>query len=132
MPNAGKEVIKAAKAGDADRVRELIESDVTLIDARDLDGSRPLHCAVWKGHRHVVEYLLSVGADVKAHNDNEHWGTTPLHAAAHANQAEIAQLLIAYGADVNATDRNGQTPLHHTTYHKAKAAVRVLLASGAK
>ncbi len=60
------------------------------------------------------------------HNANDHWGTTPLHAAAHANQAVIAQLLIDAGADVNAKDMNGKTPLHHTTFHKATAAAKVL------
>ena len=50
----------------------------------------------------MVAFLLDAGADVYAHNSNEHWGTTPLHAAAHANQAGIAELLIDAGADVNA------------------------------
>jgi ankyrin repeat protein len=68
---------------------------------------------------------------VNAHNNNEHWGTTPLHAAAHANQAVIAELLIEHGADVNARDLDGKTPLHHTTFHKAKAAAKVLEKYGA-
>lgn len=58
-------------------------------------------------------------------------GTTPLHAAAHANQAAIAQMLIENGADVNAQDKDGKTPLHHTTFHKAKAAAKVLQNNGA-
>ncbi len=104
----------------------LLASDKSLVAARDTDASTPLHCAVWKGHQQVVEALLKAGADVNAHNENDHWGTTPLHAAAHANQAAIAQLLIDHGADMNAKDREGRTPMFHTTFHKARAAAKVL------
>ena len=119
-------MIKAAKAGNTARVRALVETDADLVNALDTDGSTPLHCATWKGHAEVVAFLLSAGANVNSHNQNEHWGTTPLHASAHANQAAIAQLLIEHGADVNAKDMSGKTPMHHTTFHKAKAVARLL------
>jgi ankyrin repeat protein len=126
MPDSSKEIIKAAKSGDATRVRDLLAHDKSLINARDKDGSTPLHCAVWKGHQQVVGLLLQAGADVNVHNENDHWGTTALHAAAHANQPAIAQLLIDHGANINAKDREGRTPLFHTTFHKATAAAKVL------
>ena len=131
MIEPGKELIKAAKKGDLDKLKALLESDRTLMDSRDSDGSTALHCATWKGHREVVVFLLNSGADVNSHNSNDHWGTTPLHAAAHANQAIIVQLLIDAGADVNANDMNGKTPLFHTTFHKATAAAKILTKHGA-
>jgi len=131
MPDANKEFIKAAKSGDAEKLRVLLEANPNVIHARDTDGSTALHCATWKGHQAVVAFLLSAGADVNIHSNNEHWGTTPLHAAAHANQATIAQMLIDHGADVNAHDKDEKTPLHHTTFHKAKAAAKVLQNNGA-
>jgi len=126
MADPNKEIIKAAKSGDTARVKALLGADATLIDARDKDGSTPLHCATWKGHEPVVAVLLQAGADPNARNQNEHWGSTPLHAAAHANQAAIALLLIEHGADVNAKDLADQTPMHHTTFHKAKAVAALL------
>ena len=126
MPDATREIIKAAKAGDIAKVRALLGTDADLVNALDTDGSTPLHCAVWKGHPEVVAFLLNAGADVNTHNRNEHWGTTPLHAAAHANEAAIAQLLIDHGAELNARDMNGKTPMQHTTFHKAKAVARLL------
>jgi len=126
MTDPSKDMIKAAKAGNVERVKELLKADPKLVGARDKDGSTPLHCGTWKGHLGVVSVLLDHGADVNAHNQNDHWGTTPLHAAAHANQAAIAELLIERGADVNATDMNDKTPLHHTTFHKAKATAKVI------
>lgn len=126
MPDAAREIIKAAKHGNVTRLGDLLTQDKSLIDARDKDGSTPLHCAVWKGHQQVVAFLLQAGADVNVHNQNDHYGTTPLHAAAHADQSAIAQMLIDHGAHVNAKDREGRTPLFHTTFHKAKAAAKVL------
>src|SRR5258705_6744289 len=126
MPDPAKEIIKAAKSGDAERVRVLLANDKSLVNARDKDASTPLHCAVWKGHQQVASLLIEAGADINAHNENDHWGTTPLHAAAHANQATIAQLLIDHGADMNAKDREGRTPMFHTTFHKARAVAKVL------
>ena len=126
MPEPAKEIIKAAKKGDVNKVKALLEMDSTLVGARDTDGSTPLHCAAWKGHLLVVAALLQAGADVNARNQNDHWGTSPLHAAAHANQTAIAQLLIDHGGKVNARDLEGRTPLHHTTFHNAKATARLL------
>jgi ankyrin repeat protein len=126
MPDPGKEIIKAAKSGQIERVKGLLATDPALVHARDKDGSTALHCATWKGHQEIVAFLLEAGADVNAHNSNDHWGTTPLHAAAHANQAAIAQLLIENGANINAQDLNGKTPMHHTTFHKAKAVAKLL------
>lgn len=126
MLEPGKEIIKAAKSGHLERLRVLLAADPGLVHARDSDGSTPLHCATWKGHPEVVALLLAAGADVNAMNNNEHWGTTPLHAAAHANQAAIAQILIDHGADMNAQDLTGQPPMHHTTFHKARAVAKLL------
>ena len=128
MPEPTKLILKAAKSGDVKALKTLLATDSTLIDARDSDGSTPLHCATWKGHHNVVAALLEAGADVNAVNQNSHWGTTPLHAAAHANQATIAQLLIDHGANTKALDLDGKTPMFHTTFHKAKAVAKLLQA----
>lgn len=121
-----KEMIKASKKGDVWRAKELLERDPALINALDADQSTPLHCAVWKGHLNMVEFLLTQGADVNAKNQNEHWGDTPLHAAAHANHKDIAALLIAHHADVNMRNLNGRTPLGETEFHKAKQVAKLL------
>jgi ankyrin repeat protein len=126
MPEPSKLIIKAAKSGDAETVQALLKEDPTLVDARDSDGSTPLHCATWKGQQNVVAVLLEAGANVNAVNQNEHWGTTPLHAAAHANQTAIAKMLLEGGADPKAKDSEGRTPFFHTTFHKAKAVAKLL------
>ena len=126
MPEPSKQILKAAKTGDVTSIKALLSSDPRLIEARDSDGSTPLHCAVWKGHQQAVAALIKAGADVNAVNQNDHWGTTPLHAAAHANQVAIAELLLAHGANPKAKDDEGRTPFFHTTFHKAKAVAKLL------
>lgn len=121
-----KAILKAAKSGDAVRVGELLAGDESLVNARDKDGSTPLHCAAWKGHVAVVEALLAAGADVNVRNQNEHYGDTPLHAAAHGNQRAVAELLLARGADVRAVSCNRRTPLEETSIHGATAVARKL------
>lgn len=126
MSDPIKLIIKAAKHNDVATLKSLLASDPKLIDARDADGSTPLHCATWKGHVEAAEFLVTAGADVNAVNQNEHYGTTPLHAAAHANQTKIAKLLLDNGADAKAKDMEGRTPMFHTTFHKAKAVAKLL------
>ena len=119
-------LIKAAKRGEAEAVRSLLDTDPSLIDARDSDGSSPLHCAAWKGNDQVVSILLERGASHAVENDNDHWGGTPLHAAAHGNNREAARLLLSHGADPAFRSRNGRTPLEETEIHNATAVARLL------
>lgn len=119
-------MIKAAKAGDADAVRALLEADPALIDARDKDGSTPLHCAAWKGHVEAATLLLDAGADIDAKSQNDHYGDTPLHAAAHGNQRAVVALLLERGANPNAINPAGRTPLDETRFHNASAAAKLL------
>ena len=128
-----KEIISAAKKGDAAGVKALLAKDKGLTSAKDKDGSTPLHCAAWKGHLEVVRILLEAGAEIEAQNQNSHWGTTPLHAASHGNQKAVVELLIERGADVNAkSPLNKMTPLEHSAVHKAKAVADLLRKHGAK
>jgi len=125
-----KAIIRAAKRGEGDAVRALLDQDASLIDARDRDESTPLHCACWKGHQDVVALLIERGADVKARNHNTHWGDTPLHAAAHGNRRACAKALIAAGADLQARNLNGNTPLQETAFHKATPVANLLKRHG--
>src|ERR1700693_4059281 len=118
-PDRHRQIIKAAKSGDVAAVRTLLETDASLVGARDSDASTPLHCAAWKGHTELAGLLLDFGADVNARNNNGHWGDTPLHAAAHGNQRSVAELLIDRGADIHALNASGNTPLRETEPHRA-------------
>lgn len=121
-----KLIIKAAKAGNIDTTKTLLEADPTLVHARDTDGSTPLHLCAWKGHPELATLLLDAGADIQAINQNDHWGDTPLHAAAHGNQRAVVEILIARGANLEAKNPGGRTPLQETEFHKATAVANLL------
>src|SRR5437870_5801908 len=125
-----KRMIRAAKHGNVAAIRALAVHDSTLLNAREPDGSTPLHCAAWKGNLEAVEALLELGADIEAQNANEHYGGTALHAAAHGNHKPVAALLIRRGANINTVSCNGRTPLAETTIHNATAVARLLKQHG--
>jgi ankyrin repeat protein len=61
-----KLMISAAKRGEVAEVQRLLALEPGLVEARDKDGSTPLHCAAWKGHVEVVRVVLDAGADIGA------------------------------------------------------------------
>src|SRR5450755_2468210 len=105
----GDDLHKAARAGDAARVRTLIDQGAP-VNHRDSLGGTPLHDAAWAGDREVVDLLIAHGADVNARHTDA--GSTALHYAIITNHLEIVKLLAAHGADLKATYRSGSTPLH--------------------
>lgn len=75
---------------------------------RSDDNQTPLHLACVQGHKGIVKYLLSNGANIQAQDNT---GATPLHEAVRYGQIEIVNLLLTEGAKVNARDSLGKTPL---------------------
>ncbi len=131
----------AAKAGDADAVRRLLDLGFG-VDIADAQGCTPLLRAAGGGHRAVLDLLLARGADVTLAAQS---GATPLSAAVSARQSgivdrlldaganieqrlpgevtvlmlaaalglpDLCARLIGAGADIHAVDAQGLTPLH--------------------
>lgn len=93
---------EAARAGDTESLRALIESGVDA-NSKDPTGNTPLH---WASNSETAELLILLGADIDARDE---FGHTPLHDVGNAG---VVDTLVAYGADVNAADFDGDTPLH--------------------
>ncbi len=93
------------------------------ITARDEYGSTPLiKASSASSNTEVIEFLLSLGADVNARSDVVEKlatsGWTPLLSAVSFNEnPEVIQILLEHGADVNAFDSVGRTALM-TLYHR--------------
>jgi ankyrin repeat protein len=90
-----EEMLQAAQRGDVAKVRQLLASDTTLVNAKGAHNKTPLHLAAGNGHKAVVELLLSHGADFTL---RDHSNLTALDWALEGKQAEIAELLRAKGA----------------------------------
>ena len=93
------EVHFAAREGQLEQVRKLIQDDPSLVTAHDKSGYTPLHWAADRGHLNVVRYLLGSGADI---NERAESGYTPLHQAAKAGQLNVVCYLLENGADIDA------------------------------
>lgn len=84
-------IFDAAKRGDLSLVRQIVQGDASALKLRDGPfGATPLHWAALKGHKDVVAFLVSAGADTKATNRD---GETPLQVASRAGQKDVVEIL---------------------------------------
>jgi uncharacterized protein len=149
-----QQMIEAIKAGNADKVRDLIEKDIFLADARGDDGTSALLTAIYHGEEEIIDIILESGPTLTIHeaaaagiedrvrelirdrsaiNSVSHDGWTPLHLAVFFNQNQIAERLIEEGANVNALSTNSQgvSPLHSALANKNVRIAKLLLQRGA-
>jgi ankyrin repeat protein len=69
--NVAVAILEAAEAGQFERLQKLLSEHQSLVDAQDSEtGDTPLIAAARRGHREVVDLLLSYGADVTLENDS--------------------------------------------------------------
>ena len=108
---------KAAREGDADRVRELLDTGAD-VNVRNANKGRlqytPLHWAAYYGHLEIADILISRGADLDA---DDPYYSTPLYLAAEEGHPEVVEFLISKGAKVNVKSSwSGYTPLHRAAW----------------
>jgi len=77
------------------------------VDARDVEGTSPLHDAATANNLLVAKALLELGAKADA---TDHKARTPAHVAASHGHSFMLELLIRYGADLFIEDSEGRTP----------------------
>lgn len=155
MQSAG-DMLEASKAGDVKRVRELIGSNPSLVNAEAEGGETPILAALFRGHKEVVEALLEGGARLnlfeaaalgkagrvkeilsespRLMNSKGFGRATALHFAAFTGHREVVELLLQRGAEVNvrAEGIDDVTPLHSAAAGGHPEIVRLLLAAGAR
>lgn len=157
MERGPHDITPLHRAGTLPLVGALLAKEAD-VDARDADGSTPLHYAVRDQLYAVAARLLEVGANVDAANkhgdtalsfaaseeladlllahqanpDGSGFSAGPLHSAAFYGRTGVARLLLAHGADANRIDANGETPLHRAAFRQHPDIVRLLLENGAK
>lgn len=103
-----------------DVVKELLDSGIDpnrrpVPRGIPLEGAYPLHLAVVKGNKEIVQILLENGAqlDLEAKNKDE---ATPLHWAAFFGQTDMVSLLIQSAPPMNVLDADDGTPLDAAVY----------------
>ena len=130
LASSSDPIVEAAREGDVDAVRHLIESGAD-VNVAGGDGMTPLHWAAEHGDLEITRLLLEAGADVAA---GTRIGTyTPLHLAARGAHTASVRLLVEVGAEVTAaTTNSGATPLHlAAAADGGEDAVSALIEAGA-
>uniref|UniRef100_A0AAQ6IDW6 Myotrophin n=1 Tax=Anabas testudineus TaxID=64144 RepID=A0AAQ6IDW6_ANATE len=85
-----KELMWALKNGDLDEIKSKLTAAVDV--NRTLEGGRkPLHYAADAGQEDVVEFLISMGADINAPDKH---GLTPLMAACFEDHLSCVKVLL--------------------------------------
>ncbi|HEX7248410.1 MAG TPA: ankyrin repeat domain-containing protein [Actinomycetota bacterium] len=155
MASTSEDFFAAIEAGDADRVRALVEADPSLATSRDAEGVSALMRARYRFDDAIVdairprvpeldlfeaatfgdvprlEELLSNGpASVAAMSGD---GFTALHLAAFFGHADAARLLLRHGADLDAPGTGWMTgtALHSAVSARHEDVVAALLEAGA-
>lgn len=125
---ASSEIHDAVRQGDLARITSLLDSDPSLIGAKDEQGDQPLHVAVRAGSIPVATRLLENGADI---NGGDGDNSTPLDVAAAEGQLAAARLLLERGAAIDRQDNNGNNALHFAAFRGDTTIAKLLIDRGA-
>lgn len=150
-----QQLFDAIRAGKADEVRQLVQQNPSLKDARDASGASAVLIAAYNMKPDVVNALVELGATVdifeasvlgKVDRINEILKAAPARASEHApdgftpvslaaffGQPAAVNALVAAGADVNAAAKNGLKvqALHAAVAGRNLEIVKAVLDAGA-
>ena len=106
-------------------IRVILDNGLVDVNFRNISLIPPLHFAINRDNKELVDMLISAGADVNA---EDAFGDLPLFYAVRKNRVKIAELLIKAGANINARDIEGNTLLHWADNESMK---KLLISAGA-
>ena len=107
-----KELIMAAKEGDANIVMKYLKVNKYLVYDFDFSNKTALHWATMRGHHHIMVILLQWHADVDAQDIHR---KTPLHYATQLGDIIGCKILLASEADPFIHCNLGLEPMDFTT-----------------
>ncbi|KAL9340350.1 hypothetical protein Peur_066569 [Populus x canadensis] len=101
----------AAKQGDIEILRVLMEAHPELSMTVDLSNTTALHTAAAQGHIEIVNFLLDAGSSLSTIDKSN--GKTALHSAARNGHVEVVRALLTMEPGIaTRIDKKGQTALH--------------------
>ena len=124
------DLYEAAALGQLERVKQLIEKELSQARSYSPDGFPVIALAAVFGHLEVAEYLFGKGAEINAAATNG-TGYNALTGAVASGHTAIVSWLLANGADPNYRYANGYSPLLTAAANGYLGIVSILLAGGA-
>lgn len=121
-------LVRAARAGNMERVRVLIERGADPTPNCTYPTDTPLHHAVRSASPDIVRLMLTPEARVDAVGADDR---RPLHLAAERGEVKVVRWLLERGADPNARDKSNRAPLDKAADQGHIDAVRALVGAGA-
>jgi ankyrin repeat protein len=136
--NEGKTPLHEAARSGKTAVVELLLAQGAHVDAADNEGKTPLYEAELNDNSPVTELLLARGADINAKDGNGHtpsYGHTVRLFIESASKGDLGNMeaLLEGNRDLAfCKNSRGSTPLHEAAKSSNTAAVKFLLANGAR
>ncbi|GMH40553.1 hypothetical protein BSKO_08457 [Bryopsis sp. KO-2023] len=122
---------KAARGGELEKVKELIEEGADVKSADKRYEWTALHHAAngdTRGHFNIAKELITAGAEVNAQNVD---GQTPLHLAARRGYGLMVDLLLESKAELDIKDQDGRTALAVASENHPDIARKMMGSAGA-
>jgi ankyrin repeat protein len=126
----------AASIGDLERVRELLDQDLSLANRVSdyvsyyVGSGAPLKNAAARGHIDVVRLLLERGADPNLPEEGIAPNGHALYAAVYSGHHEIARLLLEYGAYPSPAVESSADALSIAMMNKDQRMIELLCSYG--
>ncbi len=113
----------AARIGNAREVEKILKATPAARDAKNAQGSQPVHLAATNPDPGPLKILLAAGADANVKDVD---GVTPLHLAAYTQNTRNSQILLDAGADPKAKTNAGRDVLSMARKSMANEAAGVI------
>ncbi|XP_046558389.1 kinase D-interacting substrate of 220 kDa-like [Haliotis rubra] len=114
----------ACRGGSIEMVKYILSMEGMGVNDKGTDGTTPVVSAAWRGHKDVVEFLVSLGADMSVVDD---LGETILHWAAQGGNVEMVKYILSQNiVDVDTRSKMGQTAADIAQVWDHKDVVKLL------
>ena len=127
-PQLNAQLLAAARAGNAVRIRRLLDQGADP-NFEDRKGRAALLLSAKGGHGESAQALLARGADANATDEN---GKSVLMYAAENGDGKLVKALLQRKVDVNAANKFGETALINAAWRGRKSVANTLLDRGAE
>ena len=105
----GPQLLEAARAGDADEVRSLLDRGAE-VESRDPTGVTPLVAAAYGNHLEAARVLVEAGADANAKDETQQ-SAYLIATSEVGDDPRLLELTLEHGAQVDAKDSYNGTGL---------------------